>query len=370
MKKNVCYILILSIMLFSQACENSKGENKEIKTIEESYSAIQVHTDNPAKKLRLPAELSAFEEVSIYPKVNGFVKEMMADMGTEVKKGQLLAVLDAPELDAQLAEARSKMFSAAAITKASQSAYSRLLRTSKTPGAISMNDLEQSEARMLSDSAASTSAQSNYKALEEVRNYLRVTAPFDGIVTERNVSPGALVGPAGKSKDMPLFQLKEEKKLRLTAALPEIYTGQVIQGKELVFKVKAFPGKEFKGLLARKAGSLNKSIRSEMIELDVDNTNMLLKSGMYAEIDFTITRSVPSIYVPKSAVVSSTEKLFVLKIVDGITQKTDIQRGNELDDKVEIIGGIHEGDLILKNANDEIPAGKRIHFTLEKQVND
>ena len=192
-----------------------------------------------SSSLQIPGELIAYQQVDLYAKENSFVKKLYVDVGSEVTTGQLLVTMEAPELGSQLAGALSNIKSREAIYMASKANYDRLYETSQTPGTISPNDLEQAAARKNSDFAQLEAAKAAYKQIAETQNYLQIRAPFSGVITARNVNPGAYVGPSGKGSELPLFTLQEQKKLRLVISVPEAYTSYLNHKNEVSFTVKS-----------------------------------------------------------------------------------------------------------------------------------
>ena len=307
--------------------------------------------------LQIPGELIAFQQVDLYAKVNSFVKKLYVDVGSEVKEGELLATMEAPELGSQLAGAESAIKSREAIYLASKANYDRLVETSKTPGTISPNDLEQADARKNSDLAQLQAAQSAHKEISEMQNYLQIRAPFNGVITARNVNPGAYVGPAGKGSELPLFNLQEQKKLRLVLSVPEAYTGYLSDKNEVSFTVKSQPGQQFKAAIKRMAGSIDSRLRSQHIEMDVINNDKKLLPGMVAEVNLPLPSNDSTFIVPKSAVVNSTESVFVIRLINNQTQRVAVKTGRETDGLIEIYGNLKEGDILLRAGSDEIKNG-------------
>src|SRR3954469_18715923 len=266
----------------------STGETRTEKKPEESVEEAQpvevfaVKRGRLSSSLQIPGELMAFQQVDLYAKENSFVKKLYVDVGSEVTTGQLLVTMEAPEMGSQLAGALSNVKSREAIYSASKANYDRLYETSQTPGTISPNDLEQAAARKSSDLAQLEAAKAAYKQIAETQGYLQIRAPFSGIITARNVNPGAYVGPSGKGSELPLFTLQEQKKLRLVISVPEAYTGYLNYKNEVSFTVKALPDQQFKAQVKRMAGAIDSRLRSERIEMDVENNNKKLLPGMVA----------------------------------------------------------------------------------------
>ena len=317
-----------------------------------------------------------YQQVDIYAKVSSFVKVMLVDRGSQVKKGDVLAILEAPELDAQLADANAKLRAAQAsyLEKktdyaAARAEYKMVYTTSLTPGTISANDLQLAQAKMIGDSNQMEAAKENVDAAKyacqnvlEMKNYLTVTAPFSGTISERNVHPGAFVGPASKATDLPMLKLDEDDHLRLEVAVPETYSGGILDKEQVAFTVKAFPDEVFKATVDREAGSLNMNIRSEMIEMDVYTPDKRLKPGMYAEVKLQTGREDPTFVIPKTSLVLSTERSFVIQVKDSKANWVDVIKGDEGKDSVEVFGPIKEGDTVLINASDEIENGRKLNL--------
>ena len=308
-------------------------------------------------ELRMPAEITGFQQVDVYAKVSSYVKELKADIGTEVKKGQLLMVLEAPELSAQLAAAQSRLKSQEAVYTASKSTYNRLFETSKVEGTVSRNDQEVAEARKNSDFAQYQAAKASYSEIQTLLGYLQIRAPFDGVVATRNVNHGAYVGPAGKGSEQPLMTIQQQNKLRLSVYVPEQYSGYLKNGEALKFTVKSLPGQDFSATIARMSGALDSRLRSERVEMDVINTGNKLLPGMVAEVQLPLTAKDSTYVVPKSAVVTSSEGTFVVSVKDHKTSRLPVQKGRILEDKIEVFGAITPDMLLIKQATEEIQDG-------------
>ncbi len=338
-------------------------ENAEKKKSETTPAADPVTNVFLLKKgrlsssLQIPGELIPYQQVDLYAKVNSFVKKLYVDVGSEVKEGELLATMDDPELGSQLESAESAVKSREAIYLASKANYDRLVETSKTPGTISPNDLEQAVARKNSDYAQLQAAQSAQREISQTENYLQIRAPFNGVITARNVNPGAYVGPSGKGSEFPLFNLQEQKKLRLVLSVPEAYTSYLSQKNAVSFTVKSLPNQPFKAVINRLSGSIDSRLRSQRVEMDVINNDKKLLPGMVAEVNLPLPAADSTFIVPKTAVVNSTESVYVIRVVNNQTQKVEIKTGRDANDLIEIYGNLNEGDHLLFTPSDEIKNG-------------
>jgi RND family efflux transporter MFP subunit len=268
--------------------------------------------------------------------------------------------LEAPEMMSQLSAAESRLKAQEALYTASQANYNRLVETSKTPGTISQNDLEQAEAKRGSDYANLEAARASFREVTDVRNYLVIRAPFDGTVTARHVNVGAYVGPTGKGSELPALILQQQAKLRLVLSVPESYSSYLKQGDKVTFKIRSFPSETFDATLTRLSGALDVRLRSQRAEADIENGEGKFLAGTVADVSTTLHSSDNSFIVPKSAVVRSAEGVFVIKVADGKAEHIPVKIGLEAKDLVEVFGGLAENDTLLKKASDEIKAGQAI----------
>ncbi|MEZ0610788.1 efflux RND transporter periplasmic adaptor subunit [Fibrella sp. WM1] len=356
------------------ACTSAVSDNKSAKKEPEVQSVVVVDVQSlqPSKRVTLPGELKPWNRVNMYAKVKGYVRSLSVDRGTAVRKGQVLARLEAPEVLAELSGAQAQLQAQEATlveqttrARASRLVYQRLVQTAKTEGAVSANELDQAQARMQADSAMVAvargtvqAARSNFQAKTELRQYLTITAPFDGVVIERNISPGALVGAGDSGK--PLFVLEDSRTLRLTVAIPEAFANQLPARSAVSFTVSAIPERRFNARLARTSESLIEANRSMVAEFDVNNAGHDLKAGMYAEVTLPVERSAKTLFVPTTAVVSSSERLFVIRVSDGRAQWVTVQKGNIVDSLVEVFGDLKPGMAIVRTASEEIRDGQTV----------
>jgi len=347
----------LVITLIVASCGDS-NENKKAVALPQAaaYKTMALESRPISGNVQLPGVMQPFEFVMIYPKISGFVKRVTVDRGSVVKAGQVLITLEAPEVEQQVAAAKLKYTQAQATYITSKDRYRRLLETSKTPGAISPYDLDAAASKMQGDSATTQGEYANYEAQETMRSYLTVTATFDGVITERNVHPGALVGP-GTQNTKPMLVLQQLSKLRLVVDIPEQYAAQVKDGDKVHYKTDALPGQNFTGEVSRSSQSLNNNFRSETIEIDVENTGDKFKPGMYAEVSLPTSGSANAFVVPKSAVVTTTEKRYVIKVDNNIAKWVDISEGNQSNDSTEIFGNLRAGDEVIVNASYQVKDG-------------
>jgi len=312
-----------------------------------------------SSQARLPGQLKPFNEVNIFPKVNGFVKQLYVDRGAIVKKGQLLMTLEAPEMESQLQAANSRFLQAQENAIASKEKYQRLKEAAKEPGSVSPLDLDNASAKMKADDAMARSEQSNVASVRTIQDYLNIRAPFDGMIVQRNVSPGALVSP-GKGTDQPMLILQDISKMRLEVFIPEDYVDKVDLQQPVTFVFNAMPGNDHTAKISRSANSLG-SMRSEAIEIDVQNKNGQLKPGMYAEVRIPMLSGAKSLLVPNNAIVRSTEREYVVTVKQGKAVLVDIKEGLARNDSTEVFGNLKAGDQVINHPGDELKQGAVIN---------
>jgi len=340
--------------------EAQKQADTEIAPIRETFL---LQKGMLASSLQLPGELIAYQQVDIYAKNSSFVKKLYVDVGSQVNAGQLLAQMEAPELSSQLATAESRVKSQEALYIASKANYDRLYTTSQTPGTISQNDLDQALAKKNADFAQWEAAKSSYNEIAETRNYLEIKAPFSGVISARNVNTGAYVGPSGKGSEFPMFTLQQQSKLRLVVSVPEAFTGYLKAGSNISFTVRALPNEKFTAQVSRLAGALDNRLRSERVEMDVLNDNKQLLPGMVAEVNLPTPAKDSTFVIPKSALVNSAERIFVVRVSNSKAEWVDVKPGREANGNVEIYGNLNLNDTILKIATDEVRNGSEVKNT-------
>lgn len=362
MRPLICLISLITIVVL-QSCSNSRAETKEVKKESASIASFKIATvasGQPEFTISLPGELMPYEQVHIYPKVKGFVKKIYADRGSYVSKGQLLALLEAPEMGAEYAAKEAASNQAYQKYLFSKQSYYRLKEAAKKAGAVATIKLEKAYAQLLSDSAAYQSSRSISSASGQLNKYLQIRAPFSGIITGRYISEGALVGD-NTAKEAPVFQLAQQEKLRLTIAIPEKEAQSLPAGTKADFSVIDLPGKTFTATLSRSSGALDIASRSIIAEFDVPNNNAELKAGQYAKVSIRLRRSMPTLWVPATSVVQSQSGKYVINADNGVARRIPIHTGISRDSMVEVFGNLQEGQMILQKGSEEIKEGSLLN---------
>jgi membrane fusion protein (multidrug efflux system) len=335
-----------------------------------TVNVVPVISQKLDRPIALPGDLLAFQDVEIRPRVPGFVEVISVDRGSIVKKGALLARMVAPELTAQRSEADAKVqaaefqrLEAEAKLASDEATYQRLKAASASPGVVAGNDLEVAQKTVEADRARvaqwkqnEQAARDAARALHDMESYLQITAPFDGVITERNVHIGSLVAPSSE----PMLRIQQVSKLRLVVAVPEDAVAGIQQGQTVTFTVPAYPGEMFTGKVARLGHALDIKTRTLPVELDVANPSGRLSPGMFAEVAWSMRRPQPSLFVPASAVAMTTERSFVVRIRDGKIEWVDVKRGVTMKQLVEVFGDLRAGDQVAVRGTDELREGTRV----------
>ena len=325
--------------------------------------------------LSMPGELDPYESVAVSPKITGFVKTIRVDRGSRVRAGELIAQLEAPELVAQRAEAESKVQSAQAQlgavgskADADTSTLDKLKAAAATPGVVAGNDLvvaqksvEADQNQVASAQQAVEAARQALQAITQLEDYLRVTAPIDGVVTERNVHPGTLVGPnSGPAAATPIVRVVQTSRLRLVVPVPEAYTAGISTGSTMTFNVPAYPGQAFSGTVARVAQAVDVKTRTMAVELDVSNKDGKLNPGTYCQVKWPVRRPTPSLLVPTGSIATTTDRTFVIRVRNGKTEWVDVTTGLVSGPSTEVFGDLKPGENVAARGTDEIRSGTEV----------
>lgn len=352
--KNTLFIL-LSLSCIASACNSGRKESTSAQ-VADSVDVFALRKETLRKTISLPAELLPWERAEVFAKVEGYVRELKVDIGDRVRKSDVLVILEAPEVTASYAKSSSDLQAAKLKYRTSLDLYERTVIASQEKGAVSDSDLERIKNQMLSDSASYEAARSGAEAYSQLKNYLIIRAAFDGVITRRNVHPGTLVG----NGQIPMIVLENNSRLRLHVAVPETYTSALPESTSVSFTVDAQPSKKYSATLARKSNQIDEKTRTELWEFEVFNNGDELKSGMYGNVTFNLKRNEPTFVVPYSAVVTTLERRFVIRVRDGKTEWIDVRIGINAKDGVEVFGDLQDGDLLVMRPTDELKPGQSV----------
>jgi RND family efflux transporter MFP subunit len=312
-----------------------------------------------AGTLVLPGDVQAFHTAPIHARVSGYLKRWDADIGASVKAGQLLAEIDTPDLDQQLAQAKADLGTALAnqhLAETTAQRWAQLL----AKDAVSHQDADVKNGDLEAKTAAVAAAQANVQRLEALESFKRITAPFDGVVTTRATDIGALISVGGPT-DVPLFTVADEKKLRIYVRVPQSYSAAIKPGMAASFTVPEYPGRRFTARLATTAQAVAPQSGTLLIELQIDNADGALKPGDYAQVKFDLPAETDAIRAPASALMFRDAGMSVAVLgPDNQVAIKPVTISRDLGTTVEIGAGLTRADRVIDNPPDSLRAGDRV----------
>lgn len=362
MKFSAIIFLFISVIACNEKQQKTIGQKGDSKA--DSVNSFILKRDSVQKTIFLPGNLFPDENIEIRAKVQGYIKKLNADIGSRVRKGQVLALIDAPEMNIRVKELNEKVSAAKARYLSTKDYYDRIYIASKTDGVIAGNELDQRRNQMIADSSEYKAAMFAASSYKQIGDYLAIIAPSNGIITKRNIDVGSFVGNANEA---PMFELDNNSTLRLRVAIPEIYTGATLLNNSGDLTTRSLPDKTFKTQLARKAGSIDNETRSEIWEFNVPNSDRQLLPGSYSDVKLRFIRAEKSFVVPTSAVVTTLERKFVIKVSNGVTKWVDVTGGFNMGDKQEIFGNLNEGDTLISKSSEELKEGENLIPVIQSQ---
>jgi RND family efflux transporter MFP subunit len=312
-----------------------------------------------AEELTLPGTVQAFTEAPIYARTNGYLRAWYTDIGTAVKKGQLLAEIDSPEVDQQLAQAIADLATARANEALADSTNTRWRELLATES-VSKQDAEEKAGDAAAKKATAAAAAANVSRLRELESFKRVVAPFDGVITARNTDTGSLIN-AGQSAGSELFKLAETRKLRIYVQVPERYAALARPGLEAQLEFSEQQGKAYTATLVRTSNVLDPGLRTLQVELQLDNSEHELFPGAYAEVHFKLPGNAHSLRLPANTVLFRAAGLQVA-IVDarGRIELKSIVQGRDFGKTIEVLSGLDAKDQVVTNPPDSIISGATV----------
>jgi membrane fusion protein (multidrug efflux system) len=371
---------VFAFSLILSGCGGSSSQQSQSSQAANAGAPRQVAVASVESKkldtiLNLPAQIIPYEAVDVYPKVTGFLEMIRVDRGSRVKAGEVMIRLSAPELVAQRTQAEASLHSAEAQLAAAQAklasdrgTYQHLAAAAKTPGVVAGNDLHVAEQSAAADNAQVDAASNNVQAardslrgVAQLESYLEIRAPFDGVVTVRNLHPGALVGPAsGQGGGQHIVRIESMSRLRVIVPVPEAYAAGIQEGQQVAFSVPAYPGRAYHAPIARISRDINQNTRTMQVELDFRNAGDQVTPGTFANVEWPIHRSYETLFVPSSAVTTDLQRTFVIRVRQGKAEWVDVKTGASNGNLIEIFGDLQEGDQVALFATDEIRPGTRV----------
>jgi RND family efflux transporter MFP subunit len=330
-----------------------------------------------ANEIVIPGNMQAFTMAPIYARTTGYVKAWYYDIGAHVKKGDLLAVIETPELDQQLAQAKADLATAqsnAAIAKTTADRYKDLI----SQDAVSQQDTDTMSSQLDARTTEVNSAIANVHRLEELQSFERIEAPFDGVITARNIDVGQLITETGSTVtsgagtitgNKEILDISAIRTLRVYVNVPQIYAPDAKNGVMATLTLPQYPGRKFEGKLVRSSDAVDPATRTLLAEVDVDNRAGELLPGSYTEVHLHTSNPAPALVVPVSALILETDGLRVATVdANNIAHLARVIAGRDMGSSIEIVSGLKQGEPVIANPPDSLTDGEKVHVVNPNQV--
>ena len=328
----------------------------------QAVSVVSPKRTAPAQEVILPGNVQPFITSPIYSRTNGYLRKWYFDIGAHVKQGQLLAVIETPEVDQQLAQSMSNLDTAKAnlaLADTTRKRYQGLLQDN----AVSQQDVDNAVGSYNANKAIVDANQANVRQLQALQSFEKIYAPFNGVITARNIDIGDLInsGSSGGVKT-DLFHISQPGTLRVYVNVPEEYSQGIKAGMTADLTLAEFPGRKFQGRLVRTADAINMTTRTLLIEIDVDNPKGTLLTGSYAEVHLAVPAQTSTYLLPVNTLIFRSEGLRVGIVKDGKVVLTPVTPGHDFGNEIEIVAGLKAGDQVIINPPDSMISGQAVEI--------
>lgn len=326
-----------------------------------TVDVIQPKQGAPHQEIVLPGNIQAFTDAPIYARTNGYLKKWYVDIGARVKAGQLLAVIDTPEVDQQLLQARADLNTAEANSNLSQITWKRY-EDLKNTDAVSKQDVDNANGDYEAKKATEASSAANVKRLEDTKAFQNIYAPFDGVITARDTDIGQLIDQGSSTTQKELFHIAAIKTLRVYINVPQQYSIAAKPGLTADLTLGEYPGRRFQGTLVRTANAIDVASRTLLVEVDVDNATGELLPGAYTEVHLKLPNDIPTFILPVSALIFRAQGLQVATVdSNNKTKLVAITLGRDFGSQVEVLSGLNADDKVIVNPSDSVIDGEQVN---------
>lgn len=353
----VAVVVIAGVLPRFKARAALKTETRELAI--PTVAVIQPKLGDPRTEIVLPGNMQAFADSPIYARTNGYLKAWYHDIGSRVKQGELLAVIESPEVDQQLDQARADLNTAKAnlsLARITADRYQNLLKS----GSVAKQDVDNAVGDFEAKKATVASAQANVKRLQELQSFEKVYAPFDGVITARNTDVGHLINSGAGSPATELFHLSAIENLRVYVNVPQQYSSSTRPGLPATITLPEFPGRSFKGTLVRTSDSIDAASRTLLVEVDVDNPTRELLPGAYAEVHFQLPNATRALILPVGALIFRSQGMQAGVVENGHAVLKNITIGRDFGNQVEVVAGLNPTDSVIINPPDSLVSGELV----------
>jgi RND family efflux transporter MFP subunit len=367
-------VLVVTVVLAIFGIVNRRHASAELRRYTDATAAPPVSLAQPtfeksSNEIVLPGNMQAYTLAPIYARTTGYVKAWYKDIGARVQKGELLAVIETPELDQQLAQAKADLATAqanASLAKVTADRYQGLIGQN----AVSQQDTDNAVSALQARNTEVSSAEAGVHRLEELQSFERIEAPFDGVITARNLDIGQLVTSAGSTTtpgagtvtgSKEVFDISAIQTLRVFINVPQVYAPDAKDGATATLTLPQYPGKTFRGRLVRSSDAVDPATRTLLAEVDVDNGSGALLPGSYTEVHLTVSKAAPALMVPVSALILEPDGLHVA-VVDATNHAhiVRVTQGRDSGVTMEILGGLEPGQAVIANPPDSLTDGELV----------
>jgi RND family efflux transporter MFP subunit len=331
-----------------------------------SVDVVYPKLGSGSEEISLPGNTEPYIDTPIYARTSGYLRKWYFDIGAHVSQGQLLAVIETPELDEQLEQADAELKNAQANLQLAQITAARwqnLLRTNS----VSRQETDQAVSDLNSKQALVASSQANVRRLQQLQTYENVYAPFDGVITQRNTDIGDLIDAGQNSTPKELFHLASVSTLRVYIPVPEVYTDAVRTGEKVTLTLDEYPGRTFTGDLVRNSDAIDPASRTLNVEVDVKNPDGLLRPGAYVFVHLTVPPESGAVTIPSNTLLFRSEGLRVAVVRDSHVQLAPITIGHDYGSSVEVLTGLRPSDAVIVDPSDSIESGQAVEVAKGSQ---
>src|SRR6266403_2632390 len=361
----VALLLVAAVYISGVWSRVSARKTLNAETAQVALTAVSVVTPQqmaPAEEIVLPGNVQPFITSPIYARTSGYLRKWTVDIGAHVKKGQLLAVIETPEVDQQLQQSLSNLNTAKAnlaLAETTKNRYEGMIRSN----AVSQQDVDNAVGTYNANKAIVEANQANVKQLEALQSFEKIYAPFDGVVTARNTDIGDLINSGSSSSvKTDLFHIAQPGTLRVYVNVPEEYSQGIKPGMTADIVLAEFPGHKFQGKLVRTSEDINVTTRTLLIEIDVENPTGTLLTGSYAEVHLAVPTQASTFLLPVNALLFRSEGLRVGIVKDGKVTLTAVTPGHDFGNQIEIVSGLKSDDQVIVNPPDSLVQGQQVQI--------
>lgn len=362
--------LVMGLVINSGIRARAADEKKlMLATAQAAIATVNITHPRPGastQELILPGNTQAFADAPIYARTSGYLKRWYFDIGTRVKKGQILAEIETPEVDQQLQQARADLETAKSnfeLARLTAERYQPLLKS----GVVSQQLADQAASDFTTKRAAVDSAAANVRRLEQLQSFEKVYAPFDGVITARNTDTGSLIDAGSAAQGKELFHLAALDKLRVFVGVPETYSRAALPGARATLTLEEYPGVSFSGVLARSSNSIDPATRTLTVEVDVDNPGGRLLPGSYAFVHLKLPKQIQSVTVPSNTLLFRSEGMRVAVVREGRAELIPITIGRDYGNEVEVVSGVGPDDAVILDPADSLVSGTPVEVRETEQ---